>query len=129
MTKILALMAIVIMAGSAFSGCIGGEEEEETPAKTTEAPTTAAPTTAAPAGPEVKNPDTIVRYSIGDARGLDPADAYDTGSSEVLFQVYENLVKVEGDDAVTIEPGLATDWEVSEDGKTWTFHLREGVKF
>ncbi|RLF96785.1 ABC transporter substrate-binding protein [Thermococci archaeon] len=119
--KTLALLVMATMVFAIFSGCIG----EEKPAETT-----AAPTTEKPAGPaEVKNPDTIVRYTIGDARNLDPADAYDTASSEVLFQVYETLVTVKGSDAVTIEPLLATDWSVSEDGLVWTFHLRKGVKF
>ena len=27
------------------------------------------------------------------------------------------------------QPGLATDWKVSDDGKVWTFNLRSGVKF
>ena len=37
---------------------------------------------------EIKNPNMIVRYDIGDAKTLDPADAYDTVSSEPIFQIY-----------------------------------------
>jgi len=80
-------------------------------------------------GTTVKNPDTIVRYTIGDAKNLDPADSYDTASWEIVTNVYDTLVTVKGSDAVTIEPDLATDWSVSEDGLVWTFHLRKGVKF
>lgn len=41
--------------------------------------------------------------------------------------IYETLVTV--DYNFEFEPGLAKSWEVSEDGLTWTFHLRQGVKF
>ena len=129
--RTLALLIIAAMVFAFVSGCIGGgEKETETPAATTAAPTTAAPTTEKPAGPtKVKNPDTIVKYTIGDARSLDPADAYDTFSCEIINNVYDRLVTYHGADTTTFYPQLATDWSVSDDGKTWTFHLRKGVKF
>ncbi|RTR03364.1 peptide ABC transporter substrate-binding protein [Halomonas nitroreducens] len=43
--------------------------------------------------------------------------------SQILMDVYEGLVK-KGPDG-EILPGMATSWEVSEDGLTYTFHLRE----
>lgn len=46
-----------------------------------------------------------------------------------LKEVYETLVKYDGADPNTVKPGLATSWEVSSDGKVYTFHLRQGVKF
>lgn len=63
---------------------------------------------------------------------LDPATSF-SNDGAVLANVYEGLTRyvpaaTEGGDA-RIEPLLATSWNVSEDGKTWTFHLREGVKF
>jgi peptide/nickel transport system substrate-binding protein len=78
---------------------------------------------------EIKNPTMIVRYDIGDAKTLDPADAYDTGSSEPIFQIYETLVTYKGNDTLTFYPCLATEWTVSNDSLTWTFNLRENVKF
>ena len=45
----------------------------------------------------------------------------------ILPAVYESLV-YQDDDGVTV-PGLATDWKVSEDGKSYTFNLREDVTF
>ncbi|MFJ9553037.1 ABC transporter substrate-binding protein [Nocardiopsis sp. NPDC101807] len=49
-------------------------------------------------------------------------------TTNILDHVYDSLVTV---DAVTNEPApaLAEEWETSEDGLTWTFHLREGVTF
>lgn len=60
---------------------------------------------------------------------LDPASACVT-QSWVLGNVYETLTRynVPGAEPLIV-PGLATDWTVSEDGMTWTFHLQEGVKF
>jgi peptide/nickel transport system substrate-binding protein len=45
----------------------------------------------------------------------------------VLFNVYEGLMKASPDGSVV--PAIASDYEVSEDGLTYTFTLREGVKF
>ena len=78
---------------------------------------------------EIKNPTMLVRYDIGDAKTLDPADAYDTGSSEPIFQIYETLVTYKGNNTLTFYPCLATEWTVSNDSLTWTFNLRENVKF
>ena len=49
----------------------------------------------------------------------------------VALNVFDRLVesKTGEDGTVTIVPSLAESWEVSDDGLTYTFHLREGVKF
>ncbi|WP_042167727.1 ABC transporter substrate-binding protein [Paenibacillus gorillae] len=49
------------------------------------------------------------------------------GARAVHSAIYDPLV--EFGEGGKIEPGLATAWEVSEDGKTYTFHLREDVEF
>ena len=46
---------------------------------------------------------------------------------QVSQQIFEGLVRT-GDDG-TIEPQLATDWTISDDGLTYTFNLVQGVKF
>ena len=45
----------------------------------------------------------------------------------LLYNVYENLVQL--DQKGNIVPGLAESWDVSEDGLTYTFHLRDGATF
>jgi peptide/nickel transport system substrate-binding protein len=45
-----------------------------------------------------------------------------------FLSIYEQLVKV-GDDGVSLAPGLAEKWDTSTDGLTYTFHIRQGVKF
>jgi peptide/nickel transport system substrate-binding protein len=59
---------------------------------------------------------------------LDPAKAYDFASSNILFNVGETLV---GFPPGEVEPAplLAEEWEVSDDGMTYTFTIREGVTF
>lgn len=58
---------------------------------------------------------------------LDPHDARDAPSAIVNFHLYDRLVELAPD--LSIAPGLARSWDVSEDGKVWTFHLAPGVVF
>lgn len=61
--------------------------------------------------------------------GLDPM-LNQTGMNTMLNQLfYENLVTTDYSEDGSFEPELATSWESSADGLTWTFYLREGVKF
>lgn len=64
----------------------------------------------------------------GDSVGLDPALEEDGESFKVCDNIYDTLIHYK-DGSTEIEPGLATSWESSEDGLTWTFHLRKGVTF
>lgn len=59
---------------------------------------------------------------------LDPATALEGPVSVIARQVFDTLVQYRVG-ASDIEPGLATQWSVSRDGLTWTFRLREGVRF
>lgn len=45
----------------------------------------------------------------------------------VWSQIYETLVRLDTD--LNVIPGLAESWETTDNGTTWLFHLREGVKF
>lgn len=61
------------------------------------------------------------KYIEPNAPGMGPAEV------QVSQQIFEGLVRT-GDDG-TIEPQLATDWTISDDGLTYTFNLVQGVKF
>ena len=77
------------------------------------------------------NPCEVVLMSIGDASTIDPHDAYDSASGDVIEQVYDTLYRYAGDGTgnAIIEPRLATGYSMSEDGKTYTFTLRDDVYF
>ena len=64
----------------------------------------------------------------GDSVGLDPAYETDGNSFLVCDNIYEALVAY-ADESTALEPGLAESWDIAADGKTYTFHLRKGVKF
>ncbi len=71
--------------------------------------------------------DAVLRVGLPPVETLDPA--LGTNDPEVLFntQIYDNLIDTMPDN--TLVPNLATDWEISEDGLTYTFTLADGVTF
>ncbi len=74
------------------------------------------------------SPGRLVVTQQYDVNSLDPAVASDTGSLRVTSNIYEGLVRFKPG-TVQVEPCLASKWEVSEDAKVWTFHLRRDVLF
>ncbi|SFC22582.1 peptide/nickel transport system substrate-binding protein [Bacillus sp. OV322] len=75
-----------------------------------------------------KGGDVMIYGKGGDAVSLDPAVVTDGESFIVTHQIFETLVNY-GKDNTNIEPGLAQKWDISPDALTYTFHLREGIKF
>lgn len=75
---------------------------------------------------EAKYGGTLRIGASSDISGLDP---YKTGwqNHEVLRQIFEGILAV--DEGFKVIPGLAKTWEISDDGLTYTFHLRKGVLF
>ncbi|MDK2914124.1 MAG: peptide/nickel transport system substrate-binding protein [Thermococcaceae archaeon] len=98
-----ALLIFLMVFSVVASGCIGGGGGEE---KTS----------------------TIVIGVTDKVTDLDPANAYDFYTWEVLNNVMEGLVKYKPG-TLEIEPGLAEKWEVNEDSTVWTFYLRKDLKF
>lgn len=66
--------------------------------------------------------------AAGAPKVFDPFYATDGETFRVSRQIFETLVDVK-QGAATLTPGLAEKWEPSEDGLTWTFTLKKGVKF
>ncbi|MBO4390289.1 MAG: ABC transporter substrate-binding protein [Lachnospiraceae bacterium] len=62
-----------------------------------------------------------------DLDSLDPHKAVAAGTKEILFNIYEGLVKVDSDG--NLVPAVASEVSPSEDGSSYTFTLRDGVKF
>ena len=70
---------------------------------------------------------TLIVGRGGDSVGLDAGTVTDGESARVIGEVIEPLVRQEGK-TTKIIPWLAESWETT-DSQTWTFHLRQGVKF
>jgi peptide/nickel transport system substrate-binding protein len=95
-------------------------------------PTTAAaqPTSAPAAKPSVAAQTLVI--AMPDPANLDPHATVEGGSYTVGFAVYDTLVRnkvVDGKISGDMEPHLARSWDISPDGLTWTFKLRDDVKF
>jgi peptide/nickel transport system substrate-binding protein len=75
----------------------------------------------------------VLRTSAGgsDISRLDPHRTSATTDKAVIGWMFNGLARFKpgSADPKEIEPDLAERWETSPDGKTWTFHLRKGVKF
>ncbi|MDI3270261.1 MAG: ABC transporter substrate-binding protein [Bacillota bacterium] len=78
--------------------------------------------TSGPSGPQE-----LTVALVADVVTFDPLDIQDIPSSDVAGNIMEHLVT--WDEKGHIVPHLAERWTVSENGLTWTFYLRQGVKF
>ena len=96
---------------------------EEATAEPTEA--MAEEATAEPDGPKYGGSLTVVTRAGGVT--LDPAYYIHPADVVIRQSLYDNLVMIEADG--TIKPELATSWETNDDLSSWTFNLRQGVKF
>ncbi|MCU0275488.1 MAG: ABC transporter substrate-binding protein [Acidobacteria bacterium] len=70
----------------------------------------------------------VVYLRFSDAITLDPGKAEEFYSQEVIFNVFENLVRLRPE-GMEAEPCLAERWQMRENGRRWVFTLRRGVKF
>ncbi|PTE19742.1 ABC transporter substrate-binding protein, partial [Cereibacter changlensis JA139] len=74
--------------------------------------------------------DTIIQaYTLDDIISLDPAEVFEFTASEIIGNSYEPLIGYELDDVSKIFGVVAESWELSEDGMTMSFKIREGKKF
>ena len=118
--KKLTALSLAAVMGLGLAACSGGSGNGDATGTASPTPgTTAEPTSYA---------DQIVvgitaepKYIEPNAPGMGPAEV------QVSQQIFEGLVRT-GDDG-SIEPVLATDWTISDDGLTYTFNLVQGVKF
>lgn len=118
--KFLSLFLVAALSVSMFAGCGKGEEKkEENAAAKNETKTEYVS----------KNGNTMVLTLFQNPKTLDiqktNADYF------IPLQIYDRLVDVTVNEAGETEiiPSLAEKWDISEDGLTYTFHLRKGVKF
>ncbi|WP_235031129.1 ABC transporter substrate-binding protein, partial [Geminicoccus flavidas] len=72
--------------------------------------------------------DTVTLGQVLEPPHLDPTAGAAAAIDEIVYaNVFEGLTRIAADGSV--QPQLATSWEVSPDGLSWTFHLKQGVTF
>ena len=71
----------------------------------------------------------VIGKGIDDIVALDPAQAYEATSIEVGVNIYRKIVSPDLGNLTKIAPDLAEAWEVSSDGKVFTFHLTKDARF
>lgn len=122
MKRLTMLSTALCMVLALLVAC--GPAETPEPTQAPETAPTAAPAgeTAAPAAKE-----RLLRITFSWPLYADPAVGSDYASSTALANVYETLIFPNAEAGV--DPWLAESWDISDDGLTYTFHLREGVKF
>lgn len=80
-------------------------------------------------GAQAQSPaDVLIVGQIAEPQALDPAAVTAVNDFRILMNMYDGLVRYK-DGTLEVEPALATDWTISEDGTVYTFTLREGVTF
>jgi len=121
MKKFLSMLLILILVLGMMAGCTTdqpAEEPAEEPAEGSDEE---------PAEEPSEKDFEVTVGLAGDTLALDPYVYNETISNAVLQHMYEALILTDND--LNNVPGLAKDWELSDDLMTWTFYLREGVEF
>jgi peptide/nickel transport system substrate-binding protein len=85
---------------------------------------------AGPAMPSLAQtpPNVLIVGQIAEPQSLDPHTVTATNDFRILVNIYDGLVRYK-DGTLEVEPALAESWTISDDGKTYRFKLRQGVKF
>ncbi|MDP2697007.1 ABC transporter substrate-binding protein [Thalassospira sp.] len=71
----------------------------------------------------------VMAFSIDDIITLDPAEIFEFSGAEYAGNTYDRLIGFDNKDVSKIHGVVAESWDVSEDGKTFTFKIRDGIKF
>lgn len=122
--KFLALAVTLVLSMSALAGCGGVFQKDAKTADSSMGNTGSQNSqTADTAGTASK----VIRYSItNEPPTLDPQMVNSMYGATLDYHLYEGLMR---NNDGTIEPACAETYELSDDGLTYTFHLREGLKW
>jgi peptide/nickel transport system substrate-binding protein len=131
-TRIVTLLMALGVLASAIAGCAPAATPTTAPAAAAAAATSAPEATAVPAEPTATETGpapggTLVVGLSWEPRTFDPHVSSSWEAPTVGKLVFDTLVYHAADDKVW--PGLAIDWEVSDDGLLYTFYLRDDVTF
>lgn len=110
--KIIIFLSCLLVLTMLFTGCNAKSGDVDSPV---------------PGGDAGTAKDTLVYVLDGEPKTLDCSKTADQLAYTVVYQIHDYLIDRLPDG--TLAPGLALNWEYSEDGKEITFHLRENVRF
>ncbi len=71
----------------------------------------------------------VIAGQIDDIVSLDPAEVFEFAGGDVTRNIYDKLVEFDPNNIGPLVGGLAESWSISDDGMTYTFQIRKGVKF
>lgn len=125
MKKVLCGVVAAMMAVSLMAGCGGSNDSSNKNDSSSQNALSSKNDSSSSSSEKVTS---LIYGSGADPRGLDTALVDDNESAKATMQIYECLLKYK-DDSTEVEPCLAESWDISEDGLTYTFKLRQGVKF
>ena len=132
--RIISFLLMTVLMMTALSGCAGGtgESSEDNSSNGTESSSngmessTQVEEDTASTGEPTYGGSVVVGIQQ-DIDSLDPHKATAAGTKEILFNIFEGLVKP--DENGNLINAAASDYTISEDGLTYTFTLRDGLKF
>jgi peptide/nickel transport system substrate-binding protein len=71
----------------------------------------------------------VMANQIDDMITLDPAEVFEFTAAEWAANVYDRLITYPPDDVEDIQGHVAESWEIADDGRTYTFRVRDGITF
>ena len=71
----------------------------------------------------------VIAWAIDDIISMDPAESFEISAGEIMGNAYDRLLRFDVADPAKLIGDTAAKWTVSPDGKTYTFELKDGLKF
>jgi peptide/nickel transport system substrate-binding protein/oligopeptide transport system substrate-binding protein len=125
---IVLAVIVVLLVGWQMSKSRNEEQVEPPATQVAESQGEASPESAAPEDGKPRYGGVLKWHEVANPPKLDVHMATDTTSARVIYCIFENLV-TNSLDGQSVVPQLAESWSASEDGLTWTFNLKKGVRF
>lgn len=117
--KSLVIMMMTAMTATLCVSCGGGKSKKKSETTKTES--------SAPKAGDIAEGGKVTVGVTQDLDSLDPHNCVYAGTREVLFNIFEGLVKPTSEGELV--PAVASEYNISEDGTVYSFKLRDGIKF
>ena len=136
-SKAAVLIVFLVLFSVVASGCLGGGGTTSSSPSASSSPSLSSSSSSTSSSSSSSTSSTTTSSAVSSTiiigvtdkvTDIDPANAYDFYTWEVLNNIMEGLVKYKPG-TLEIEPGLAESWDVNDNSTVWTFHLRKGLKF